>query len=545
MKRYSDKGMVLILLYFLIVVLLITFIAFISRSIWENKDVFRSRDTLQAYYLAEAGVDEVKRGLYDTFRQVFPQALLNDFSWFDDLDDGDPSNKYTLPTDAALAMVAGGTYTVTITLVNQPDLTEEDRDITFVCTAVVNNTSKIVTSVVRYSLATSSVFDYSYFVNNLGWFWGGGLTSQGDIRSNGDFSFGGNPTVNGDIYASVNADLGANGDITGNSRNDSIDFYRNNADSAARPTNPTAGSDPDVYAYPNGYDGESDRFPQQEVLNMPYLGDLNDYQNLAVSQNGTISQGGVTLVDNVLNDNVVLIGTVVNPIVINGPVVVSGDVLIKGVVTGQGTIFSGRNTHIIGDITYQNPPDWLKPDTTPDATDTQNATRDFLGLASKGNVIVGDYTRNDWQVNVTTYLQPPFTQAYEVDSTDSDNGYVQYYQGANPYFNGDYTVDDGGTKLDGSNRKFYESSYDDTYVGSVAEPANQINQIDAVTYTNHAFAGRVGNLTMNGSLIARDEAIIYSGSITMNYDIRVKYKGDDFYLPRELDLPRTQYMKRD
>ena len=545
MKRRSNKGMILILLYFLIVVLVTAFIAFVSRGIWENKDVFRSKDTLQAYYLAEAGIDEVKRGLYDAFRLVYPQALSNDFTWFDDLDDGDPSGKYDLPSDAVLSTVVNGTYTVTITDVNQPDSSEEDRDITLVCVAAVNSISKTVTSVIRYKLATSSVFDYSYFVNNLGWFWGGGITGQGDIRSNGDFSFGGNPTVNGDIYASANPDLGADGDITGNSRNDSIDFYRSNADSTVRPTNPTAGSDPDVYSYPNGYDGASDRFPQQAVLSMPYLGDLSDYQSLAVSQNGTISQGGVTVVDNVLNDNVVLIGTAANPIVISGPVVVTGDVLIKGVITGQGTIFSGRNTHIIGDITYQNPPAWPKADTAPDATDTQNAARDFLGLASKGNVIIGDYTRNDWQVNVASYLQPPFTQAYEVDLTDSANGYVQYFQGDDPYFNGDYTVNDGGTKLDGSNRRFYESSYNNNYVRSIAEPANQIDQIDAVTYTNHAFAGRVGNFTMNGSLIARDEAIVYNGNITMNYDVRVKYKGDEFYLPRELDLPRTQYVKRD
>ena len=509
-----------------------------SRSMVEHRAALTNRDALQAYYLAEAGIDQVKRGLYDAFRQVFPQPLGLDFTWFDTLPD---SSKYALPTDATLSTVPGGVYTVSITDIENP--TAERRDITLVCDAQVNNVSRSITAVVSYSLRPSKVFDYSYFINNFGWFWGGGITSQGDIRSNGNFSFNGNPKVNGDIYASVNPDLGASGDITGNSRNDSLSFYRDHADSTARPTNPTT-DDSGYYEYPNGYDGESERYYQEEVLDMPYLGDLSYYESLAASEGGTITQGTTTIVNNTLDGSVVLIGTDDNPIEIDGPVVVTGDVLIKGVVKGQGTIFSGRNTHVIGNITYKNPATWPKPDDDPDATDTANSTKDFLGLATKGNVVVGDYTRNDWQTNVTPYLSPPFTQGYETDSTDSSLGYDSDGISGNGYwFDGDYTAFDGGSKTDGTNRKYYESSYDDSYVQSIAEASNQIRQVDAVIYTNHAFSGKVGAFTVNGSIVGRDEAIIYSGSITMNYDVRVKDQGIAFYLPRELDVSHTQYLK--
>ena len=305
------------------------------------------------------------------------------------------------------------------------------------------------------------------------------------------------------------------------------------------------------YDYPYGYDGTSDKFTQQAAMNMPYLGDLNYYETHAKSEGGTITQCGVTLVDNVLGDDagenqdVVLIGTDSCPIEINGPVVVIGDVVIKGKVSGQGTIFSGRNTHIVGNITYQNPPAWVKPDTDPDTTDTQNATKDFLGLATKGNVVVGDYTSSDWDW-IKDYIKPPFTQAYDIDSTDAVLGYDSDGNPSNGYrFDGDYTAIDGGTKADGSDRRFFESSYSDAYIASISDSYSDITHIDAVSYTNHAFTGRVGAMTINGSIVSRDEAIGYSGNITMNYDIRVQQRqtADDFYLPRQLDTPRTRFFQ--
>ncbi|MFH2137562.1 MAG: pilus assembly PilX N-terminal domain-containing protein [Candidatus Omnitrophota bacterium] len=550
-KLQSEDGAAMVFLFMVMIVLTILFISFMSRSVGDNRAAQGNKDVLQAWYLAEAGIDQVKRELYELFSvyYVTQGQTTTAFTWFDDLTT-DPTSKYPgIPTGQTLTSVSGGSYTVQITAVDTA--TAVPKDITVVSTATVNNVSKSVTAVIRYSMSPSKVFDFSYFVNNYGWFWGGGITSQGDIRSNGDFSFGGNPEVNGDVYASVNPDLGAAGTIGGNHKNDTLSQYWTQADAQARPTNPTAnpqdidgdGID-EEFDYEHGYDGDSEEFPSQQLLDMPYLGNLDYYKGLAATHNGTIIQGGVTLVNNVLTGNIVLIGTDADPIEIDGPVVITGDVLIKGKITGQGTIYSGRNTHILGDIEYVNAPNWPKPDTDPTGTDAANATKDFLGLAAKGNIVVGDYTRNDWKTNVSGYLKPPFTQAYEVDPTDSGIGYVSYYSGGDPMFNGDYTANDGGTKSDGSNRKFYESSYDDAYFTTIAENSSSIRNVDVVAYTNHAFTGKVGAFTLNGSIVARDEAIVFSGNIEMNYDVRVQDKGEEFYLPRALALPHIQFMGR-
>lgn len=552
-KRNRQQGSALVVFFMVMVVLSVLFVAFMSRSVSNSRATQKAKDVLQAYTLAETGLDQVKRELFELFETYYAAQgqVTTAFTWFDDLVT-DPTNKYPgIPVNAALASAPGGTYTVSITAVDMTSTVP--KDITLVSTAQVNGTVKSITAVVRYSMSPSKVFDFSYFVNNYGWFWGGGITSQGDIRSNGNFSFNSNPRVNGDIYGSINPALGAAGTITGTNANSTIAAYRTSVDLTARPTNPSA--DPqdidgdgidEEFEYANGYDGISDRLPSQQLLDMPFLGNLQYYKDLAVTHNGTIKQAGVTLVNNNHTGNIVLIGTAANPIVISGPVVVSGDVLIKGKVTGQGSIYSGRNTHILGDLEYVNKPSWPKPDIDPAGTDAANTTKDFLGLAAKGNVIVGDYTLADWRTNVAGYLKPPFTKAYEVDPTDSDIGYVQSYTAGDPYFNGDYTANDGGKKIDGSNRKFYESSYDNTYFASIADEPSLVKNIDAVTYTNHAFAGKVGSFTMNGSIVSRDEAIIFSTDITMNYDVRAKYRGSqDFFLPRALALPHIQYLKKD
>ena len=552
MFHNNQKGAALILLFMTMVVLSILFVSFMARSISNNRASLIGKDSIQAEALAEAGVDQAKRELYERFETYYSAQGQSSsaFAWFDDLV-MDPTDKYfSIPTNAVLSTVSNASYTVEITAVDTS--TTVPKYVTFVSTAVVGDVTKKVTAVVSYSMSPSKVFDYSYFVNNYGWFWGGGISSQGDIRSNGDFSFSGNPTVNGDVYGSVNPDLGATGNISGNNKNKTISQYWTQVDDSARPTNPTANPQDidgdgivETFEYENGYDGNTDEYASQQLLEMPYLGDLTYYKSLSTTKNGTIKQGGITLVNGTYTGNVVLIGTAADPIEIDGPVVVTGDVLIKGKVKGQGTLYSGRNTHVLGDIEYVDAAAWPKPDTDPEGTDALNATKDFLGLAAKGNIIVGDYTRNDWKTNVSSYLKPPFTQNYEIDPTDAGIGYESYTSGGASYFDGNYTAKDGGIKIDGSDRRFYESSYNDTYFSTIAENSSTIRNIDAVMYTNHAFGGKVGAFTMNGSVVSRDEAIVYSGSITMNYDTRARDKGEEFYLPRALALPHIEYLKKE
>ena len=259
---------------------------------------------------------------------------------------------------------------------------------------------------------------------------------------------------------------------------------------------------------------------------MPYLGDLSYYRDLAISEGGTISQNGVQLVTNVYEGTMSLVGTAAHPIEVDGPVVVSEDVVLKGVISGQGTIYAGRNVHIIDDLTYDDPPEWPKPDYNPETTASNNVNSDLVALCAKGNVVMGNYRHGGWNY-VRYFIRPPFTSPYIVDATDADIGYVSYYQGDDPYFDGNYTSYDGGVKGDGSSRRYYESSLSDSAFNALG-PSNNINQIDALVYTNHLVGGRVRNMNFNGSVIGRDEGIVFSGYVTMNYDYRVKERGNEY-----------------
>ena len=163
----------------------------------------------------------------------------------------------------------------------------------------------------------------------------------------------------------------------------------------------------------------------------------------------------------------------------------------------------------------------------------------MVGLVAKGSILIGDYTKSDWRNTLKKYQTPPFTVPYEVDPTDEANGYVSYETDGVPMCGGDYTDLDGGRKDDGkggtTDRRYYESSWSDDDVHAKAQ-SGPVTRIDAIMYTNHLFSGRVGKMTINGTIVARDEACVYTSRFDVNYDLRVRgsgYERIDIYLPRE------------
>jgi hypothetical protein len=172
------------------------------------------------------------------------------------------------------------------------------------------------------------------------------------------------------------------------------------------------------------------------------------------------------------------------------------------------------------------------------------ASKDLVGLAAKGNIIIGDYTSTTFKTQVLPNLRPGSkskTQPYVVDPTDVDLGYdtgdvENLCKGQSPCFGGDYTVQDKdgllpGTQTNGSPRLFYESTLgDSTFRPLVSMPTSTLT-VDAVLYTNHAMAGWSPAATatvFNGSRVARDDGVIYSGPIRINHDIRLL---DDTFSP--------------
>lgn len=142
-----------------------------------------------------------------------------------------------------------------------------------------------------------------------------------------------------------------------------------------------------------GVYGNQQQLQHQTVQDMPYLGDVaaddgvyrqlaNEYPRpdtlVIPGDDGDAKgsslriQGGVNpiSIDEIYkgldgiagnsddHDPVVLVGTALNPIEIHGPVIIPGDVIIRGRITGQGTIYSGRNVHLVGGLVYQAKPVW-------------------------------------------------------------------------------------------------------------------------------------------------------------------------------------------
>lgn len=234
----------------------------------------------------------------------------------------------------------------------------------------------------------------------------------------------------------------------------------------------------------------------------------------------------------VISGSAALIGTAAHPIRIHGPVTIGGDVAIKGEVSGQGTLYTGRNVHVIGDVKYSNPPSFTGAD--PSAIDAANEKKTVLALCARGSVMMGN--TKSYSNNPLNYMKPPFTKERKddvsgaiipaFDATASDTGYVM--QG-------------GGTP------KKYQSLFGDTWINANSAP---VGQIDAVMYTNNVAGGLVGNgsagFTINGSVISKDEAMVVGGGgrLTFNYDGRIKERGPQSKPLIDIRLPRTPTLLR-
>lgn len=188
-------------------------------------------------------------------------------------------------------------------------------------------------------------------------------------------------------------------------------------------------------------------------------------------------------------------------------------------------------------------------------------TQDLVGLAAKGNIVMGDYTNPDFQTYVVPRLTPgaqSVTQPYVIDPSDAALGYDDYALDGSgrPRFSGNYdqqdkNIIDGtpGTKLDGTPRKFYESSLPNLEFQQRFAAAQAINPyymfVEGVLYTNHAIAslGEGGlwccYMGIEGAVVARDDAMAFQGSFWIDHDIRMLDRSAAALgLPMSIKSPR-------
>ena len=580
---------------------------------------------------AQSGIEHAKAHIFTGFkkssfkgRELVGVSASGDFTWFGQ--------------STTLSRSVGTRNPITLddyqwfngcrvyTRIGRVEPRNNSADVVLVAKAVLpaanaksgRETATCIREKIRFAQGRSKVFDHAYFVNNYGWFQGSGCTANGDVRANGDMYLDSSCKVNGNVYAVKNEDLDVPGEITNYGKMDNRSTYKSTTYGTANRARPldvdggyNAPSSVSTSTYKNRlYDQDKmeQLYPGQTDfrITMPYISDLQDYVNWSTdlhaedSSLGTIKQGsktlatiqyngpgpsGLTEVKETVNgktvtklpsdyNSLVLVGTQTNPIKINGPVIVPGDVIIKGYVTGQGTIYCGRNIHVVGSIKYVNPPTWANKAVS---ANSNNSQKDLVGFMAKGNIVMGDYTQSTWHSGIDSYLSTdPYVQEYACDASDAGIGYPATFGGS--YLNvekvpqldsslaadapGGYDsasgqfgklrettvgtgtyhqervaikdkwgrtsgyqnvqVEDTKTVLvNVYNRKYYESVCKDTEVSSRCE---EITQLDGVFYNNHGIFGKLGDCTVNGSLVCRNEGLQYSSKLYLNWDYRL-YSG--------------------
>ena len=277
---------------------------------------------------------------------------------------------------------------------------------------------------------------------------------------------------------------------------------------------------------------------------MPDLSDLSKYQTLSqgyVDNRATFGNGTanpdygkgayvqtwdssqnkyVTVSTNgVVTGSAILIGTSDKPIKIHGPVTFTQDAVIKGTVQGQGTLYAGRNVHIVGSILYKNAPDFRG--SNQQTIDNNNSSKDLIALCARGSVMMGSpgSFENPYPLK---YMTPPFTKG----RYDEQGNWI-------PPFN--------ALQTDSTGRYRYQSVYSDSTLANIA---SSINQLDCIIYTNFVGGGQLATggsgMTFNGSIICKDEAmVLYSLPMRMNYDNRIMERNITKQPLIDLQLPRS------
>ena len=521
LKRRQQQASVLVTVVIIGAIMCITIAATLTLSSNSVKNAHGRVDWSKAYYTSENAM------IWATQQTLDAQPATGSSNYFSTSGGSLPSAE----------LIAGGTngdvaFKGAWVSVVQP---AGGANNTYTITASSRVNDKVRTLQTSISaFPVSQVFDYEYFLNNWGWWWGTPIYGQGGQRSNWDFDFQGSPTVNGLLYA---ADL---------VEHDEMQYVVG----TPAPFAGVAGVDPISYVH----DGAT-------RVTMPNLLNFSNYIATALantSSNG-IWIGSTQVVVGVANNGsasgvsgIYLVGTSSNPINIQGTVVVPGDAVIKGTITGKGTLYVGGNLYIANSLTYANGPNWSSsPETmTPtnrDAWVTASQSKDLVAFAVKGAIYGGDVTAGDWinyeynmggsglanvgsEANLgqdgikgTGDDHIPFRHADGTMSTwyDADgNGVVN----ANYNYNTDINMTTARankilgypttTSGDGDNIRPVD-------YGSIA--TSGAGTFDGIFYCNHAVAIRswAGSTTFHGAVISRDEQIVFGAACNFIYDSRI------------------------
>jgi hypothetical protein len=386
----------------------------------------------------------------------------------------------------------------------------------------------------------SQVFDYEYFLNNWGWWWGSTITGNGGQRANWDFDFQGGPQVNGYIYA---ADKVEENEVPYNMFTEGPPFGG------------SAGSDPLDLVHPGA----------PRVV-MPNLLNFSNYISAAMvdtTRNGLWVGANQVVAGTLPNPGapnpggnagnqtpqpgLYVSGTASQPITIKGTVVIPGDLVIQGTVTGQGTLYVGGNLYIANNINYANGPNFSNPPETMtpaqrDAWAASNMSKDLVAYAVRGSILAGDVTDPDWVNWCFNYPGSGLANVGDESHLGAD-GIAGTPDDNTPFLHSDGTMStwydaDGDGIMEGnynyntditmtSSRMSHIQGYPTDANGNPL-PYNQVatdnmGTLEGIFYTDHAAAMRLAQSTaiFHGVIVSRNEQIVFQNYLDLNYDSRV------------------------
>jgi Tfp pilus assembly protein PilX len=411
------RGIALMVVLQLLLVVSVIGFAFIYTT---NNNLFvmgQQRSDLQAFYVAEAGLDRITKEIFDSVRGGQGGSTGDPFNgltaYFASTAHANPINGIVVGSDTNNV----GSYQVTCTVsqvyttnsasgvstdpsYNAADATNaalaqnnyyayKKVTITSVGSApygVLFPMHKTVQQTVIVGLRVADPFSFGYFCNNWGywagmsgsWGYGGGnqpdfLYIEGNTGANGNYevyNIGSSTPFN--VHANGNPTYDQLGRVTSLAAVQAAVNIDIPASSAAQGVTIAGYGGQNSAAHP----GQANGVP---YMQFPNLADGNYIATVCWGggyvpspKMGTVSQGAATLWQGVYDHgvlstsaghavvtpgppNVVLDGSV-TPIHIDGPCEVNGDCVIRGKITGQGTLYVRGNLYVAADVTYANPP---------------------------------------------------------------------------------------------------------------------------------------------------------------------------------------------
>jgi len=570
----QDRGAVLVAVLILAIIVAVFCVTSLLLSSTESKGTAANIQRDEAFFVAEAGLEDEFKALSDTMTK---SSGSNPFQMFDAL-----AGKTVI---SARALTSGGInvgeYDVVINSVTAVD--SFNRDIALTATGYVPSKShsspvtREVAAVVRVGQASSSAFRFVTFINNYLWFGDSMNTFRGNVGTNGVADLTSKKFI---ITPYPRFSQLSNGTFSGKLDDGGIYAGWNIWDGKHVSLSSPAKSDTGAY-----------QMPFQPKVAMPNLKDLTLYEEAAKAAHSSIKVGSSTVCNAVLGDvpgeksNLYLDGQDEDhPIVLNGPVVVRGNLFIKGQVTGKGSIYVGGNIYIGGAITYVHPlvppPDSVDPaiQQKMQANLAANQGADALGLFTANNIIVGDYTDSKWRADVAAALSDPHIGNGEDNGGDAIPNTQAGRDGTSGTADDDVLEDDGkwtvsyytsedaalgriptgklvgdviaGTGEDGNGNGKYDRpttvndfplttpinswlwagnlpKIQNAPYGIYCDQINSIDRLDGVFLAGNSFATFTKKPTINGALYAGMVATDFRANhLVMNYDLRLLLPDD-------------------